>query len=77
MSTGFVVKNYGGVSGNNLDFSQIFQSGTSTGVTTRYKISNGNDIATLFAPYTSGTQASVTGYKVNGVDLNTIFAKKV
>ena len=75
-NTGYVVNNYESISGNNLDLAQIFKPGTSS-VITGYKISNGNDIATLFAPYTSGTQASVTGYKVNGVDLNTIFAKKV
>lgn len=37
---------------------------------------NGVDLSAIFAPYTSGTQAITTGYKINtGQDLNTIFAK--
>ena len=35
---------------------------------------NGVDLSMTFYPYTSGTQASTTGFKVSGVDLNTFFA---
>jgi len=69
-NTGYVVNNYGGVSGNNLDLAKIFKSGTSS-VTTGYKISNGNDIGTIFTPWDGSiiNQASLTGYKYNGKDL--------
>ncbi len=35
---------------------------------------NGVDLDTIFAPYTSGTQAAATGYLVGGVDLNQRYA---
>lgn len=39
-------------------------------------ISNGNDLSEIFMPYTSGTQAEQTGYKIsNGSDISTIFQK--
>ena len=35
----------------------------------------GVDLSNIFQPYTSGTQASATGYKISGgADFNTIFA---
>ena len=35
----------------------------------------GVDLSNIFQPYTSGTQASATGYKIlGGADFNTIFA---
>lgn len=39
---------------------------------TKYINSSGNDLGNLFA---SGSGSTVTGYKLNGVDLNTLFAQ--
>ena len=63
MTTGQIV--------NNLDLSEIFQSGTSS-IITGYKISNGQDIGELFQTWdrTVKSQASRTGYKYNDKDLN-------
>ena len=74
MTTGYTSNNYGNIPGINLDLSEIFQSGTSS-ITTGYKISNGQDIGELFQPWDGTTQskASVTGYTVNGTDLNEYF----
>lgn len=72
-NTGYIVNNYGG-SGNNLDLSEIFQSGASS-VTTGYKISStGKDLGEIFQPWDqSSQQASLTGYKVGAIDLNQYF----
>jgi hypothetical protein len=66
MTTGYI--------SNNLDLSEIFQSGKSS-IITGYKISNDQDIGELFSPWDGTTQskASVTGYTVNGTDLNEYF----
>lgn len=66
MTTGYI--------SNNLDLSEIFQSGKSS-IKTGYKISNGKDIGELFSPWdgTTQSQASLTGYTVNGTDLNEYF----
>ena len=44
-------------------------------MTTKFKSST-IDLSNTFLAYTSGTKASVTGYKVNGVDLNNLFSPK-
>jgi hypothetical protein len=44
---------------------------------TKYKV-NGKDLIDIFAPYSSGSPAPITYYKLpNGSDLNTIFAPYV
>jgi hypothetical protein len=63
-----------------VDLSNIFQplaSGTDISYNTNYTVAL-NDLRYIYAPYTGapGTQAPVTGYSVNGQDLNTIFARK-
>jgi hypothetical protein len=63
--TGYVAQN-----GNDLSY--IFQSGNS-GLTTGYKLTNGQDIGSIFALYTS-IQAPSTGLlHTNGSDINTLF----
>lgn len=42
--------------------------------TTNFKV-NGQDLSAIFAPYTSGTKASITGHKVGGNDLSNLFKK--
>jgi len=64
-----------------VDLSAIFQplsQGSAIGYDTNYTVSGYGDLRNIFAAYTgaAGTQAPVTGYSVNGQDLNTIFAKK-
>ena len=64
-----------------LDLSNIFQplaSGTDISYNTNYTVSGYGDLRNIFAAYTgaAGTQAPVTGYRVNGQDLNNIFARK-
>lgn len=62
---------------NGLDLSFIFQSGVSTSITGFYLL-NGNDISSLFSPYTSGTQAPLTGLITQtGVDISTLFTARV
>ena len=63
-----------------LDLSNIFQplvQGTDITYNTNYTVSGYGDLRNIFAAYTgaAGTQAPVTGYRVNGQDLNNIFAK--
>jgi len=63
-----------------LDLSAIFQplsQGSAIGYDTNYAVSGYGDLRNIFAAYTGapGTQAPLTGYNVNGQDLNAIFAK--
>lgn len=64
-----------------LDLSNIFQplvQGTDISYNTNYTVSGYGDLRNIFAAYTGAidAQAPITGYSVNGQDLNTIFAKK-
>ena len=62
----------GYIARNGYDLSYIFQSGNS-GLTTGYKLTNGQDIGSIFALYTS-VQAQSTGLVNNsGADISTLF----
>ncbi len=59
------------------DLSAIFQPislGTPYTLSTGFRMSNGQDLNTIFAKYVSGNKATSTNYYVNGQDLNAIFA---
>jgi hypothetical protein len=74
--TGYIVNNYGGIQGNNLDLSQIFAgiTGTQPTLVSGFKISTGQDIGELFKNWDgSSPKASITGYTTNGLDLNQYF----
>ncbi len=62
---------------SNTDLVDIFQPTTSGTIITNYLLESGADIGTIFAPYTSGTKANLTGYNVgSNSDLADIFQIK-
>jgi len=69
--TGYIVNNDNYTA--NTDLKDIFKQGNS-GITTNYKLQNGDDLGTVFAAYASGTKASSVSYSVNSQDLSEIFA---
>jgi hypothetical protein len=79
----YIVKNYGGISGNDKNLTEIFQPIGSTTVfaaETGYK-QGGSDLNTIFAKLVSGNPAAATSYIVknyngqsgNDLDLSSIF----
>lgn len=71
------MSNTGYRNANGIDLINIFEAYTSGTKTTTNYLSNGNDLCNIFQPYTAGrTQANLTGFSVNGNDLNTKFAVK-
>ena len=62
-ATGFTTS-YNGNYPVGTDLASLFQSGNS-GIVTNYKNPQGQDLGSVFAPYTSGTKANLTGYNTN------------
>lgn len=67
-----------GIFAFNVDLSSLFVAGSSPGVVTGYKLSSGQDIATIFSPYVTGKSKSyATGILTSsGEDISDLFSCK-